>query len=135
MQRLFPSAGGIPGAGRSKVNPEQVLEVSASVTSYLREQRDRYFPSGTPLNTRHTAVMQAYFPPTLLDRIRTVELNGARIPNPPFYSKARELGCANLPNFPHMASLTFQDVVVFNEDQILGLQRYSDLLVRPFLRS
>jgi hypothetical protein len=151
IERQIPTAGQVPKASELKLKQEQVLEVSASVSSYLREQRDLYFPSGTPLSTQHKAVLQAFFSPTLLDRIRTVELAGARIPNPPFYAKAKELGSANLPDFPHMASLTFQDVVVFNEKitdsalfhglvhtvqfQILGLQRYSDLLVRGFLRT
>jgi hypothetical protein len=151
IERQIPTVGQIPSAGQPKVNEEQILEVSASVASYLREQRDRYFPSGTPLSEQRKAVMQAYFSPTLLNRVRVVELAGARIPNPPFYSRAREFGFTNLPDFPHMASLTFQDVVVFNDEitdgdlfhglvhavqfQILGVQRYSDLLVRSFLRT
>jgi hypothetical protein len=151
IERQIPAAGQIAKAGELKLNVDQMLEISASASSYLREQRDRYFPSGTPLSAQHKAVMQPFFSASLLDRIRTVELAGARIPNPPFYSKARELGFVNLPDFPHMASLTFLDVVVFNETisdsalfhglvhavqfQILGLQRYSDLLVRGFLRT
>jgi hypothetical protein len=151
IERQIPAAGQIAKAGELKLNVDQMLEISASASSYLREQRDRYFPSGTPLSAQHKAVMQPFFSASLLDRIRTVELAGARIPNPPFYSKARELGFVNLPDFPHMASLTFLDVVVFNEKitdsalfhglvhavqfQILGLQRYSDLLVRGFLRT
>jgi hypothetical protein len=151
IERQIPAAGQIAKPGELKLNVDQMLEISASASSYLREQRDRYFPSGTPLSAQHKAVMQPFFSASLLDRIRTVELAGARIPNPPFYSKARELGFVNLPDFPHMASLTFLDVVVFNETisdsalfhglvhavqfQILGLQRYSDLLVRGFLRT
>ena len=151
IERQIPAAGQIPKAGELKLNVDQMLEISASASSYLREQRDRYFPSGTPLSAQHKAVMQPFFSASLLDRIRTVELAGARIPNPPFHSKARELGFVNLPDFPHMASLTFLDVVVFNEKitdsalfhglvhavqfQVLGLQRYSDLLVRGFLRT
>jgi hypothetical protein len=151
IERQIPAAGQIPNAGEPKVNEEQILEVSASVASYLREQRDRYFPSGTPLSEQRKAVMQAFFSLTLLSRIRVVELAGARIPNPPFYSRARGLGFSDLPDFPHMPSLTFQDVIVFNDKitdsdlfhglvhaaqfQILGVQRYSDLLVRGFLRT
>jgi len=151
IERQIPTAGQIAKVGEQKLNVEQMLEISASVSSYLRAQRDRYFPSGTPLSAQHKKVMQPFFSASLLNCIRTVELAGARIPNPPFYSRARELGFVNLPDFPHMASLTFQDVVVFNEEitdsalfhglvhavqfQMLGLQRYSDLLVRGLLRS
>ena len=151
IESQIPSAEQMPKSGGQKLNVEQMLEISAAVSSYLRAQRDRYFPSGAPLSPQHKAAVQAFFSSTLLDRVRTVELAGARIANPPFYSKARELGFTNLPDFPHMVSLTFLDVVVFNEDisdsalfhglvhavqfQILGLQRYSDLLVRGFLRT
>src|SRR5262249_24641166 len=103
------------------------------------------------LEPQRREIMQRFFSAGLLERIRVVELDGARVPNPPFYDKARELGFANLPNVPQMASLTFLDVAVFNEKltdsalfhalvhavqfQILGLQRYTDLMVRGFLRT
>jgi len=134
-----------------KLNEEQALEISASISAYVRKQRDRYFPSGTALSGQYKAMMQPFFSLSLLSRVKTVELDGACLPNPPFYSKAKDLGFSNLPNFPKMASLTFLDVTVFNQKitdnalfhglvhavqfQILGLQRYSDLLVRGFLRT
>ena len=87
----------------------------------------------------------------LLDRIRILDLKGARVPNPSFYSDAQALGVANLPSLPHLASLTFVDVVVFNDGisertlfhglvhaaqlQVLGLDRYAELFVRGFLRT
>ncbi len=151
VEKQIPPAGQLPSSSDPKLSEEQILEVSASISSYLREQRDRYVLSGTPLTEPRKSVMQAFFSPTLLSRVRFVELGGARILNPPFYSRVRELGFTNLPDFPHMASVTFQDVVVFNDKltdnalfhglvhavqfQILGLQRYSDLMVRGFLRT
>ena len=134
-----------------RVNEEQILEVSASIASYLREQRERYFSIGIPLGGRAKTAVQAFLSPEVLDRVRTVELAGARISAPAFYTRARELGFANLPDLAHMDSVTFQDVVVFNEKltdsalfhglvhvvqyQVLGVQRMSDLLVRGFLRT
>ena len=83
--------------------------------------------------------------------MRFVELHGNRLPPPPFYDRAKSAGVANLPDTTHMASLTFVDVIVFNEEfslralfhglvhaaqmQILGLERYTDLFVRSFLRT
>jgi hypothetical protein len=151
IQRQIPPAGQFSPAGGPKLNPEQSLEISASVSAYVREQRDRYFPSAMPLSAQRKAIMQPFFSPALLGRIRIVELEGACLSDPPFYSKARNLGFSSLPNVAQMASLTFLDVVVFNDRmtdsdlfhalvhavqfQILGLQRYIDLLVRGFLRT
>jgi hypothetical protein len=151
IERQIPAARQLSRASAPKLSEEQALEFSASISAYVREQRDRYFPTGTPLGTECRAIMQPFFTAALLSRIRIVELAGAAVPNPPFYSKARELGFSNLPNFSQMESLTFLDVAVFNEKvtdsvlfhglvhavqfQVLGLQRYSDLLVRGFLRT
>jgi hypothetical protein len=151
IERQISTTSQLSRAGGPKLNEEQALEISASISSYVRAQRDRYFPSGTRLSAQRKAIMQPFFSTGLLGRIRIVDLEGAAVPNPPFYSKARELGFVNLPNFPQMASLTFLDVAVFNQRitdsalfhglvhavqfQVLGLQRYSDLLVRGFLRT
>jgi hypothetical protein len=151
IERQLPSAGQLFKSSAPKLSEEQALEFSASISAYVRQQRDTYFPVGTPLSAQRKAIMRPFFAPPLLDRIRVVELEGESVPNPPFYSKARDLGFLNLPDFSQMASLTFLDVAVFNERitddalfhglvhavqfQILGTQRYSDLLVRGFLRT
>ena len=121
------------------------------VASYLREQRERYFQRGAPLTRHQKALMWPHFSATLLDRVRIVELDGSRVPNPPFYEEYRALGFANLPEIAHMHSLTFLDVVVFNERfseralfhglvhavqfEVLGLERYTDLFVRSFVNT
>ena len=133
-----------------KLSQEQALEFSAAISAYMREQRDHYFPSGMPLSLEIKAKMQPYFSPALLGRVHLVELNGAPMPEPPFFSQARDLGF-DMPDFLRMPSLTFMDVIVFTESindgalfhglahavqlQILGLQRYCDLLLRGFLRT
>lgn len=119
--------------------------------SYLRERREQYLPLAAPLGNRQKALMWPYFSTTLLDRVRVAELEGARIPNPPFYEEYRALGFVNLPEVSHMHSLTFLDVVVFNEKiserclfhglvhavqfEVLGLERYSNLFVRSFVNT
>jgi hypothetical protein len=61
------------------------------------------------------------------------------------------MGCQNLPDLQHQASVTFMDVVVFNEKiteralfhglvhatqvQVLGVERYAELFVRGFLKA
>ncbi len=103
------------------------------------------------MRPREKQVLEPFFSSALLDRIRTVELHGRRLPPPPFYLEARAVGINNLPELTHMASVTFEDVIVFNDliierslfhglvhaaqFQILGLERYTDLFVRAFLRT
>ncbi len=130
---------------------DQIAQAIRCVCSYLRQQRDHYLPSALPLSDHHKARMWPYFSPTLLDQVRTVELKGQRVPTPPFYAEARAQGFDNLPEITHMESLTFVDVLVFNEKlterslfhalvhavqfQILGLERYTELFVESFMKT
>jgi hypothetical protein len=139
--------------------PEDALDLGAAqvqqavkrVAEYLWKQREIYFRTGAVLTARQKEMLQPFFSTNLLDRVRTVEMHGRRIPPPPFYLEARALGLDRLPELTHMASLTFVDVVVFNDliieralfhglvhavqFDILGLERYTDLFVRAFLRT
>ncbi len=70
---------------------------------------------------------------------------------PDFFEQARAMGYDNLPDIAHMDSLTFSNVIVFNESlseralfhglvhavqiRVLGLERYAELWVRAFARS
>jgi hypothetical protein len=151
IEKQIPQAGQPSPTSSAKLNEEQTHEISAAVASYIQEQRNRYFPSGTPLSAQSKAIMQPFFSPSLLGYVRFVELRGQSVPDPPFYSKARELGFSNLPSFEEMKSLTFLDVVVSNQRiadsalfhalvravqlQTLGLPRYVSLLLRGFLRT
>jgi hypothetical protein len=141
-----------PGAGLAAgLNDQQILQAIEYVSSYLRDQRGQYLPSATPLSEQHQAVMRPYFSAKLLDHVKVVELHGARVPNPPFYAEAKALGFVNLPDVTHMNSLTFLDVLVFNEEitqrslfhalvhavqfQVLGLERYTELFVHSFVNT
>jgi hypothetical protein len=92
-----------------------------------------------------------YFPQTLLDSVKTVALDGARIPPPPFYADAIAMSSGNFPDFVHLASVTYIDVIVFNEKiaartlfhglvhaqqmDFLGLDTYVGLYVRGFVKT
>lgn len=67
------------------------------------------------MNAESRAVFGRFFSQELLREVRVVALSGRRLTNPPFYDTARKLGIANLPDLPHTASVTFLDVIVFNE--------------------
>ncbi len=133
------------------LDDKQILQAVEYVSSYLRDQRERYLPSAAPLSEQHQAVMRPYFSAKLLDQVKVVELHGARVPNPPFYEEAKALGFVSLPDITHMNSLTFLDVLVFNEGltqrslfhalvhavqfQVLGLERYTEIFVHNFVNT
>jgi len=140
-----------PHAEPSRPTEERIAEAVTQVASYLREQRDHYFASAAPLSNRQKALMWPYFSAALLDRVRVAELKGSRICNPPFYEECRALGFTNLPDLTQTPSVTFIDVVVFNDAftdrqlfhglvhaaqfELLGLERYTDLFVRGLLHT
>jgi|SRR5580704_2609310 hypothetical protein len=135
----------------TRLTEDRILEAIQQVVSYLSEQRERYLRSAVPLSNHQKALMWPYFSGALLDRVRITELEGKRVSNPPFYEQAKALGFVNLPEVAHMHSVTFLEVVVFNEKlaerslfhglvhavqfEILGLERYADLFVRSFVNT
>ena len=130
--------------------PTQVAQAVEWLSTYLQEQREHYFPASGPLSAPQKALMWPYFSPALLDQVRVVELRGARVAVPDFFAQARALGFEP-PEITHMDSLTFLDVIVFNEEwseralfhslvhsvqlQTLGLERYAELWVQSFIKS
>jgi hypothetical protein len=150
IQKKIPEAEAVAETAAA-LTPEQVLEAIDLVASYLREQRERYLRSAVPLSPELKAAMWPYFSPELLDGVRIVQLNGERVANPPFHAEAKARGFVNLPEFTHLNSLTFLDVVVFNEKlteralfhalvhtvqfQVLGLELYCELFVRSFVNT
>jgi hypothetical protein len=149
IEKKIPSAEA--AAEPSRLTEEQILEAIQRLSSYLCEQREHYLRSAAPLSNHQKALMWPYFSTALLDRIRITELDGKRVPNPPFYEEYRALGFINLPEIAHMHSVTFLDVIVFNEKvtertlfhglvhavqfEVLGLERYCDLFVRSFVNT
>ncbi|HVI09716.1 MAG TPA: hypothetical protein VND65_15615 [Candidatus Binatia bacterium] len=131
-----------------KVTEDTILGAAHRVSAYLQEQRERFYPAASPLSQHLKTLMWPYFPASLLERVKTVELEGDRLPPPSFYDEYRKLGFVNLPEVTHMHSVTFIDVIVFNERlteralfhglvhavqiEILGLERYCDFFVRSF---
>ena len=151
IEKLIPREAAGANGGGTTLAEEHISLASERVLAYLLEQRDRHYAAGDSLRAEHKAQMRPFFSPGILDRVRVVELGGARISNPPFYSDATAMGIVNLPQITHMASLTFIDVVVFNERiseralfhglvhavqfQILGPERYTRAFVEGFLRT
>jgi hypothetical protein len=151
IERFIPHEAAGPDTGGSTLGKEQIFEATTRVLAYLHEHRNRFYAGGEPLSAEHKTLMRPFFSPGILDRVRVVELGGARLSNPSFYSEAKTRGFVNLPQIPHLPSLTFIDVVVFNEKitervlfhglvhavqfQILGPERYTLAFVDGFLRT
>ena len=133
-----------------KPTPERIVEAIGWLATYLRQQRDHYFPVAGRLSPQHLAMMRPYFSPALLDEVRILELQGARVTIPEFFSQVRAAGFEP-PEVSHMESLTFIDVVVFNQQlslralfhalvhcvqiKILGVEGYSELWVESFVEN
>jgi hypothetical protein len=129
---------------------EQIAEAVGWLSSYLGEQREHYWPVAAPIPVEWKTPVLPYFSSTLLDEVRLVELRGARVPVPDFFVQARLLGYEP-PEIAHMESLTFVDVIAFNQEfspralfhalvhsvqiRMLGLERYAELWIRSFIQT
>lgn len=118
--------------------------------AYLRTERERFWQQGRHLNDNSKALLCRYFSRELLDKVRVVALIGSRLANPPAFSQARSQGIANLPDLAHQSSVSFLDVVVFNEPMtdrqlfhslvhvaqvhVLGARLFTELFVRGVVR-
>lgn len=135
---------------RPDPSSEQIAEAAEWLATYLQQQRDHYFPVSGALTPQHRIMMAPYFTLALLDGIRIIELRGARVAVPEFFAQVRAAGFEP-PEVSHMDSLTFGDVVVFNQHltlralfhalvhsvqiQALGLERYAEFWVQSFVRN
>lgn len=148
-------------ASRTSLGPEQttprenlseaVIQGAISrLYTYLKGERDRYWEQGRLLNAESRGLFGRFFTQELLREIRVVALTGRRLMNPPFYNVAKKLGIANLPDLAHTASVTYLDVIVFNEQmtnralfhalvhaaqvKVFGPRFFSELYVRGVMR-
>ncbi len=121
------------------------------LSTYLNTERENYYPLGHALRSEWRPLMDGYFEPALLDRVRVVELLDRRLENPWFYPQAKQQGVRHLPDMTHKAAVTFLDVIVFNgkiesrdlfhglvhaaQVQVMGIPEFTDLFVRGFLKA
>jgi hypothetical protein len=141
----------LPPAPQPSPTEEHINGFAERVALYLREQRDQFMLSASPLEKHQKALMWPYFSGETLERVRLAELDASRLPNPPFYEEARAFGFVNLPEVTHMPGLTLIDVLVFHEGptlrslfhalvhavqfELLGLERYCQMFVRSFAKT
>jgi len=125
--------------------------IIARVGAYYRREREHHFPSGIPLTEGQRRLVQDYFPSKLLASVRVLALQGARIGPPPFADEVKALGFTGFPDFKHLASFTYVDVIVFHEEiaprtlfhglvhvaqfTTLGFDQYIERYIRAFVRT
>lgn len=133
------------------LSEERVAEMVSQVAAYYRQERQLYLRVSEPLAQEWKKAVQAYFSKGLLESVRTVVLTGARIPPPPFYADAIAFSGGSFPDFVHLASVTYLDIIVFHDEiaprtlfhglvhaaqmSFLGFERYTNLYVRGFVNS
>jgi hypothetical protein len=151
IARLIPGPEEIEGLSTASLNESKVVEAIGRVADFLRGQRELFRPEGLPLDPQQRQPMAPFFSVSVLDQVRIVALGRRQIPNPPFYMEAKAMGISDLPDLGQMVSLTFEDVLVFQGEiaaralfhalvhavqfEVLGLERYTELFVRGFLRT
>ena len=130
----------------------RIAEMVAEVSAYMRQERDTYLRHSEPLATHLKKAIQGFFPQELLGRLKTITLEGgARIPPPPFYGEAKAISGGRFPDFVHIRSITYIDVIVFHDEidvralfhgvvhatqmAVLGFERYMELYVRGFVKN
>ena len=151
IARNVPDAERLESQGEPVVTEERVASHADRLSRYLHEQREMYLHSSRPLSEELRQAMSPFFSAPLLEKVRIVTLDGARISTPALFAEIRALGFTNLPDLTHMRSVTFEDVIVFQEAislrqlfhglvhvaqfEILGLRRYTELFIRAFIRT
>jgi hypothetical protein len=127
----------------------RALRVPRLVAHYIKAQRERFSPQAIPLTAAQMAAMSGFFPSQTLDAARVLELDGARLENPPFRWMLVGMGFSGLRDLSQITAITFHDVIVshvpfsssllFHElvhvEQYrqLGIPRFAELYVRGFL--
>ena len=130
---------------------DRIAQMVSGVAAYFGGERNLYLRHGEALTAELRGLLKPYFSRQLLDKVKTVTLHEARIPPPPFYAEALKITSGRFPDFVHMASVTYVDVIVFHDKieprtlfhgmvhaaqiDILGFERYVDLYVRGFVKN
>ena len=134
------------------ISAPQIEAITAALADFIAQQRWKYLPESTPPMAAQIEPLRAFFPASVLEATRFVELMpGRRISNPLFYGELKSMGFSRevLPDFAEMAAVTFIDLIVsygaiseqirFHElvhavqYQKLGVQAFASRYVTGFL--
>jgi hypothetical protein len=127
-----------------KFTQAELAGLIVEATSWLQQQRDKYYPISDPLSEPVKAKLRPFFSGSILDalRIRDVSQSEETIPYPPFYERVRAGGSRVVPDAAHMTAMPFVDVALFNREPTLRtifhtlvhVMQFSILGVERFMR-
>jgi hypothetical protein len=133
----------------TNLEEDDINRLINNFSRFVAQQRDRYFPSGVSLSACQKDLFQGFFSPTLLEQVKIQVLHDdERLAHPPDFAMAIVSGYLDLPDVTHMASFTYVDVLVFQQEvaerrlfhglvhasqfALLGLKQYLELYIRAF---
>ncbi len=114
---------------------------AAPVHAYICCQRDQLQSQANILPTRDRILVERYFKPDVLDRVRILVADPLPISNPPFASLMRHFGFG-FPSPLLTEAITFENVIAFREamnssvlfHELVHVVQYQVLGVREFAR-
>lgn len=129
----------------------ELSAVIAGVVAFVREGRERFAPFAEPLSVAQCGTMQPFFATEVLARARIVPPERADLENPDFFYRGRKRGFSRMPDFAHLAEVTFDDTMLFHaaitdrllfhalvhvvQYGVLGVEDYVELYLRNFIRT
>ena len=72
----------------SQLPESRVAKMITEVAAYLQKERSLHLRASAPLGATWKTMLERYFRKTLLDTLKTVVLEGARIPRPAFLRRS-----------------------------------------------
>ena|SRR3974390_3207466 len=94
---------------------QDIIRAIEVLVDFKRRQRAHYYGMGQPLTSSAKSFFARFFDPSLLGQVRILKMAGERVPNPLLFEVARQMGFKNLPDLTHQSTVTFVDVILFNE--------------------
>ena len=128
-------------------------EISAFVRqliAYIQAQHDHYLPMSLPLSAGQKAVLQPFFPPTVIQQAVVFARGRESVSNPPLIAELRSRGFEHAPDLNHLNVVTFKRVhvlqrvtnrVLFHglvhvtQNHVVGFERCINLSVRAFVKT
>lgn len=127
---------------------QELAAILREVIANVRKREQTYLPRAMPLSEAQKSAMQPFFPRSVLEEVRVLELKEERVPNPSYHERAARRGYRLMLDFRHMPHISHPQLIIFQEKisprllfhalvhvvqyAVLGLETYLELYVRAF---
>ena len=129
---------------------QELAAILLEVIANVRKREETYLARAAPLSEAQKSAMQPFFPRSVLEEVRALELKGERVQNPPYHERATKRGYRMMLDFRHMPDITHPRLIIFQEKisprllfhalvhvvqyAVLGLETYLELYVGAFMQ-